>query len=71
MNFCILDSYKEDDRRLVKDTAGRYGADNDIYQNYLNFRKEDSVCHVQLTKHPETRDRTEIKIYLLMVWSLT
>ena len=36
MNFYILDPYKDDDWRLVKDTAGGYGTANDFGNNFLS-----------------------------------
>ena len=36
MNFYILDPYKEDNWRLVKDTAGGYGTGNDFGNNFLS-----------------------------------
>ena len=33
-----------------------------MYQNYLSFRKEGSVCPMQLTNHPETRGGIQEKI---------
>ena len=39
MNFYILDPYKEDDWRLVKDTAGGYGTANDFGDNFLSKKR--------------------------------
>ncbi len=36
MNFYILDPYKGDDWRLVKDTAGGYGTGNDFGDSFLS-----------------------------------